>query len=873
MLTATIDNAGTLTGFAQLSPALVADPGTYFTQIANQKGGIIYGINGTSRTIANAGVINGQIFLVAPVGSAAGTVLTNSGDINGSIKGVLQSVVNSGTIFSRRLTAIEADATSTLQSVSITNHGVILNQGGSATVAVTGPASVQNTGSIVNADAGATSGSAVQVSGSLVLTNAAGAIIAGANRAILVDDGSAGRGYGATTIVNAGTIQGGTNAAITLVGAFDDTVVNSGSIVGGSNGSAIDLGAGNDTLALLPGSSIIGRLDGGAGTDRVSLGGTGTGSFAGALNFERLDVASGNWTLSAASIFISGTGIAAGATLAGTTTTLTGVIADAGTVRIDQAVDGIFGATLTGTGSLVKAGTGSVTIGNQTGFTGATSIQGGRMLVAGTLPSAVTVQSGGTLGGNGTVASAIVASGGTIAPGASIGTLTIAGNFVQQAGSTYAAEIDATGLSDRIIVGGTATLQPGAQLAISGTAGAIGTRYTLLTAAGGVTGTYAVTQSGGGTELRLGYTGNAVVAQVARTGNGLLGLARTTNQGRLAAALAPLGAANAAYAALTLVPDGDAVAPAFDLLMGEVHASLRAAMVSDAQIVQGAVVARTLAGDQPSGLWGTLLGNSGDDDGSRDAAAVHRHNFGGVGGFDIGLVDDDAIDGRVGVAGGYTRTKLAVDARASDATAKTIHLLGYAGGGYGAIRVRAGLGYAWTNTRTDRFVAFPGFADRLRGDYDGSTAHGYAEAGYALPLGGGNVQPFAAFQAFRVRSDGFAETGGAAALTVAKRTETFAFASAGLRFDTPIVDGLSARGVGAWKRRVDGVAPSSVARFAAGGGTFDIAGVPLSRDAIAAGIELVWAPAANIRLTSSYAGMIGSRGEDSTFRLSASIGF
>ena len=92
-------------------------------------------------------------------------------------------------------------------------------------------------------------------------------------------------------------------------------------------------------------------------------------------------------------------------------------------------------------------------------------------------------------------------------------------------------------------------------------------------------------------------------------------------------------------------------------------------------------------------------------------------------------------------------------------------------------------------------------------------------------------------------------------------------------FDTPIVDGLSARGVGAWQRRVDGVAPSSVARFAAGTATFDIVGIPLSRDAVAAGIDLVWAPAANIRLTSSYAGVIGSRGDDITFRLSASIGF
>jgi uncharacterized protein with beta-barrel porin domain len=54
---------------------------------------------------------------------------------------------------------------------------------------------------------------------------------------------------------------------------------------------------------------------------------------------------------------------------------------------------------------------------------------------------------------------------------------------------------------------------------------------------------------------------------------------------------------------------------------------------------------------------------------------------------------------------------------------------------------------------------------------------------------------------------------------------------------------------------------------------FDIAGAPWSRYAMTAGLDLVWAPAANIRITSIYAGLIGSKGEDSILKLSASIGF
>ncbi len=887
-----VDNAGTIqtTNGGQALDFDAVASGAASIVINNAGTGIIRSFGqdairpGQGAVVTNAGLIRSD---GAPNNSYDGIdwqaksgVVSNlatgiiSGLRHGITSDVAVDVTNYGLIEGRNGSGVGSDGTGIVTNygtITGTWDGVAINGDGDG-VDIDGIGTIRNFGTIRGVRAngvdsgGQPNGAEGIAMGGGRIENAVGATIAGGARGILIDDGSAGSAFGATTIVNAGTIQGGTSAAIALVGAFDDAIVNSGTIIGG--GVAIDMGAGNDTLTLLPGSTITGRVDGGVGTDQVLLAGTGTGSFAGAVNFERLDVASGSWSLTGASTFANGTGIATGATLAGTTATLTGGIANAGTLRLDQATDGVFGATLGGTGALVKAGNGTVTIGNQLGFTGPTSIQAGRLALAGTLPSAVTVQSGGTLGGNGTVASAIIAGGGTIAPGNSIGTITIAGNLVQQSGSIYAAEIDPTGLSDRIQVGGVATLQPGAQLAITGTAGAIGTRYTLLTAAGGVTGSYAVTQAAGNTELRLRNTGNAVLADVARSGAGLLAVARTTNQRSVAGGIATLGTGNAAYAALTLVPDSDIVAGAFDALTGEVHASLRTAMVRDAQIVQGAVLSRTLADEQSSGVWGTLLANSGDDDGSRDAAAVDRDTIGGVGGFDVMLGT-----GRIGIAGGYTRTKLAVDARASEAKAKTIHLLGYAGGAYGAIRLRAGIGYAWADNRTNRFVAFPGFADRLRGEYDGDTFHSFAEAGYAIPLGGGSVQPFAGFQAFRVHTDAVTEAGGAAALTVAARTESFAFASAGLRFDTPIVEGVSARGVTAWQRRVSGVAPIGAARFAAGASTFDIAGVPLSRDAMTAGIDLVWAPTANIHVTSGYAGLIGSRGTDSTFRLTASIGF
>jgi hypothetical protein len=67
---------------------------------------------------------------------------------------------------------------------------------------------------------------------------------------------------------------------------------------------------------------------------------------------------------------------------------------------------------------------------------------------------------GGTLAGNGTVSGEVSNTGGTVAPGASPGALTISGNYTQGSAGTLAEEITGTALSafDRLLVGGTATL-------------------------------------------------------------------------------------------------------------------------------------------------------------------------------------------------------------------------------------------------------------------------------------------------------------------------------------------------------------------------------------------------------------------------------
>jgi autotransporter-associated beta strand protein len=102
----------------------------------------------------------------------------------------------------------------------------------------------------------------------------------------------------------------------------------------------------------------------------------------------------------------------------------------------------VVGATLSGTGQLVKSGDAIVLLTGNNNFTGATTVNGGSLIVNGSIASSslTTVNSGATLGGNGTVGNTTI-NGGALAPGNSIGLLTVQGNLVFTAASSYMVEI------------------------------------------------------------------------------------------------------------------------------------------------------------------------------------------------------------------------------------------------------------------------------------------------------------------------------------------------------------------------------------------------------------------------------------------------
>ncbi len=158
-------------------------------------------------------------------------------------------------------------------------------------------------------------------------------------------------------------------------------------------------------------------------------------------------------------ILASGTAIAHNITLTGTG----GVF----NTTANTSVSGAIG----GTGGLWKNGTGTLALTGVNTYAGNTNVEAGKLVVNGTLASAVRILKGGSLGGNASIFGNLTNLG-TLAPGNSPGTVNVTGNYIE-AGTL---DIEVWGLTantqhDQVIVSGTATFQAGSTIKATKTGG------------------------------------------------------------------------------------------------------------------------------------------------------------------------------------------------------------------------------------------------------------------------------------------------------------------------------------------------------------------------------------------------------------------
>jgi len=174
-----------------------------------------------------------------------------------------------------------------------------------------------------------------------------------------------------------------------------------------------------------------------------------------------------------------------------------------------------------GSGSLVKNNSSTLVLSGANTFTGPTTINGGSLLVNGSLGSGAVKVAGGQLAGNGTIGGpTTVQSGGTLSPGSGIGTLTVNNGVTLQSGSTTWMEISkAQNASDQLVVSG--TLNCGGTLIVSNVSGTFAAGDTFkLFQAGTITGSFA--------SFSLPALNAGLAWNTANLGSGLISVVSTT---------------------------------------------------------------------------------------------------------------------------------------------------------------------------------------------------------------------------------------------------------------------------------------------------------------------------------------------------------
>ncbi len=415
----------------------------------------------------------------------------------------------------------------------------------------------------------------------------------------------------------------------------------------------------------------------------------------------------------------------------------------------------------------------------------------------------------------------------------------------------------------------------------------------MLKAAGGVSGTYTLT---GKTEVsafyRLfdRYDANAVYLEAVRV-RSLSEPTQTAGQRAVAAGLESLPDKAPLRASIERLPNDTAVRTAYSALAGDAHSSLMGQLAAGASASRDAVLGR-MRGDGKVRYLGDggqtdldthdnpAIWMSGLESWGRGAGDGNAHGFrSALGGVTAGLDATIWVDTRLGLFAGYQRQTL--DSKHSASGSSQAPFVGvYGGANWDRFSVRTGASYDWNDVRMSRFVAYPGFSDRLTSHYDVGTAQVFGEAGYQIDLDEvtgfqSSVEPLASLAGVRVSADGFMERGGISALYVKAREMAMGFTTLGMRgratFD---LGGIAVKATGTlgWRHALGDTVPMQVARFA-GSTTFTTFGLPVDEDSLFGDVGLGTEVAEGMNLSVSYLGEIGQRTQRQGVRGTFDIAF
>lgn len=640
--------------------------------------------------------------------------------------------------------------------------------------------------------------------------------------ALRVDQGGRLDNSGRTFFVaSSATVDGiGSSIAtgITLVQGFAGTTsltVSGGAALTGTGGASL-IGFGGTVEALVTGTGSLWSVGGGGlsiapgATDPTSVTVTEGGE---------LRITSGDLQIARLGRLNIGNG-----GLAGSVNVMAGAIVNDGAIVANFTDSYTHSGEIAGSGSLTKTGTGRLILSGTSSYTGATVVDAGTLLVNGSIAasSGVTVAAGATLGGSGSLPSTVI-NGGTLSPGNSPGTMTFNGNLTLNPGSTYLVEVQGAN-ADRVNVTGAASLAGTLRIVPLGGSYIFNSAYTLLSAAGGRTGTFSPVDAtgsfGAGVTIAVSYTATDVLLTLTPTPltSPRLGVTAPRNAYAVAVAVDAAVANGADPSSLFGVYNlpAAAIPAAVNSLSGEVHtaAPAMANVVSDQflrTMLDPTAAGRLGAGaagpgaagysglvrkgsDQPAGasrldmpfysVWGAAYGSHGRTDGNAAIGSTRRaiddaHLATGI---DLRLMP--GMVAGIAVSGGKAKASLPGLAGKVDADVFQAGLYGLAQ--FGPARFGAALSHARLENDVSRGI--PALGSSLPSSYATTAWSGRLQASVAvLNWNGLSVSPLAAVQGTRARSPTVTEanwTGAnAGALALARRSDVTARGELGLQLD------------------------------------------------------------------------------------------
>ncbi|MGZ5875669.1 MAG: autotransporter outer membrane beta-barrel domain-containing protein [Bradyrhizobium sp.] len=712
----------------------------------------------TANTVSNSGTIKddgsnpaGFNGIVAPgsltlTNNGSGIISGTSTNPGAAVIGVNVSNVQGSNAGSITVTGSGNETAGiSANNVTFTNTGTISATGStvSGTFGVLGLSVALTNGGTISASGGTgTTGTAVEsISGTLNVTNKAGGLITGTEiNTTSFTFGVFAGGTGAAVINNAGTIHGD-DAAIGSQSTTSNTIINTGTISGGGFGAIRFFGT---AASNVENAGIITEASGAAIR------------FAGSNNVLTLDPGS----------------------------SITGNVMGTGADKFQ-----LGGATGNDTFNVNNIGGAQ----QYQGFTTFNKVGGSTWLLTGIGTQTWNV-SGGVLGGTATIGGLNVQPGGTFMPGnGTPGSLmSVAGNLAFQSGGQYLVQLNPATSSFANVTG--TTMPGGATVGANYTSGGVvAKKYTILTATGGVNGTFnpvVSTNLGGNFTTSLSYDTHDVFLSVALnfvnpgglnqqsvanilsnffnvTGSAPLAFGSLTSAGLTqAAGETATGSQQTTFDAMTqfmsvmtdpfVAGRGDPLttsigAPAFagendDALAYAANGTQRARSERDAYVAiyrKAPPMADPVA--QRWSLWAAGFGGSQTTDGNTvlgSNTATSR-----IAGTAVGAdyrFSPFTLAG-FALAGGGTSFSVA---NGGSGRSDLFQAGAFIRHNIGPAYITGALAYGWQDITTDRTLTIAG-VDRLHAEFNANAFSGRAEGGYRFVrpwMGGVGITPYAAGQ-------------------------------------------------------------------------------------------------------------------------------